>query len=380
MSRGLRFGLVLLAALTLAVGALWFARAFERVDGWHDLPPRGEPTYNPLYALKRALQADGVRAVARQRLQVDTVPLAPRDTVVLFGDPRTLTSHEADTLLAWVERGGHLVVRVPAFGGDADANAVDTPLRGELTDRLPLERVLRRAGCTSLRDPDGRPHPEFCRGARFVPAPAADVRARIGNADDGYVFARLAHGRGSVDVLGTNDFLDNGSLAEPTHAVLARQVLAPNYRAGTVHLVYAATMPPLWRWLLDRAWMAIVPLVLVLLGALWMRMQRFGPWQPSPEPARRSLVEHVQAAGEHLHRYGRGVRLQTALRDDVLARLRRRDPLAAALAGPAQAQAIAARTGLPPATASATLDTRAAEDAADFQRRIGRLITLRKRL
>lgn len=379
MSRGLRLALALLAALTLAVGALWFSHAFERVEDWHDLPPRGEPTYNPLYALKRALQADGVRAVARQRLQTDAVPLAPRDTVVLFSDPRTLTAHEAESLLGWVARGGHLIVRVPAFG-EAAGGDDGVELRGELTDRLPLERELYVPECTSLRDPDGRPHTEFCGGARFVALPEADVLARIGNDDDGDLFVRLRHGRGSVDVLGTNDFLDNGSLDEPTHAVLARQLLAPNYRAGTVHLVYAATMPPLWRWLLDRAWMAIVPLLLALLGVLWMRMQRFGPWQPSPEPARRSLVEHAQAAGEHLHRYGRGVRLQTALRDDVLARLRRRDPLAAALAGPAQAQAIAARTGLPPATATATLDTRAAEDAADFQRRIARLITLRKRL
>lgn len=379
MSRGLRLALALLAALTLAVGALWFSRAFERVEDWHDLPQRGEPTYNPLYALKRALQADGVQAVARQRLQIDTVPLAPRDTVVLFSDPRTLTANEAEALLAWAAGGGHLIVRVPAFG-DAAGDGDGVALRGELTDRLPLERVLRPAECTSLRDPEGRPHPEFCGGARFMPAPDADVRARIGNADDGYVFARLQHGRGSIDVLGRNDFLDNDALGEPTHAVLVRQLLAPNYRDGTVHLVYAATMPPLWRWLLDRAWMAIVPLLLALLAALWMRMQRFGPWQPSPEPARRSLVEHVQAAGEHLHRYGRGARLQAALRAEVLARLRRRDPLAAALAGPAQAQAIAARTGLPPATATATLDTRAAEDAADFQRRIARLITLRKRL
>lgn len=376
VSRGLRLSLMLLAALAAAVTALWFFSAHERVERWEDLPARGEPTYNPLYALKQALRADGVRVDARQRLQLDAAPLAPGDTVVLFSDPRTLTAREAGALLAWVGRGGHLVVRMPPFAR-AGEGAV---LRGALTDRLPLERVLRAPACTSLRDPDGKPHSEFCGGARFMLTDAADLRARIGNPDDGYVFARLAQGRGSVDVLATNDFLDNRRLQEPTHAMLARQLLAPHYRDGTVHLVYAATMPPLWRWLLDRAWMAAMPLLLALLGWLWMRMQRFGPRQPSPEPARRSLVEHVQATGEHLHRYGRGVRLQHALREDVFARLRRRDPLAAALTGPAQAQAVAARTGLSPQTAAATLDTRAAGDATDFRLRIARLIALRKRL
>lgn len=376
MSRGQRLSLALLVALAASVLALWFFTTHERVERWQDLPPRGEPTYNPLYALKRALQADGVRVDARQRLQLDRMPLAAGDTVVLFSDPRTLTADEADGLLAWVARGGHLIVRMPAF----ERAGGELVLRGPLTDSLSLEHVLLEPTCTSLRDPDGKPHAEFCGGARFRPAPDADVRARIGNAEDGYVFARLGHGRGSIDVLGTNDFFDNDSLQEPTHAMLTRQLLAPNYRAGTVHLVYAATMPPLWRWLLDRAWMAALPLLLALLGWLWRRMQRFGPWRPSPEPARRSLVEHVQATGEHLHRYGRGVRLQTALRTDVLARLRRRDPLAAALTGPAQAQAVAARTGLSAQAAAATLDTRAAGDATDFRQRIARLIALRKRL
>src|SRR3546814_3831009 len=77
--------------------------------------------------------------------------------------------------------------------------------------------------------------------------------------------------------------------------------------------------------------MAWLPALLALAAWLWMRTQRFGPRLPSPEPARRALLEHVQASGEHLWRYGRASALYAAVREVFMARLRRRDPLAAAL-------------------------------------------------
>ena len=121
-------------------------------------------------------------------------------------------------------------------------------------------------------------------------------------------------------------------------------------------------------------------LLLALLAWLWMRMQRFGPLLPPPMPARRSLLEHVEASGEHLLRYGKLGVLHGAMRDAVLARLRRRDPLAAAQEGEVQAALVAARVDLPVAQVRATLDTRPPLDANEFRHRIARLIDLRKRL
>ncbi|EEF93737.1 hypothetical protein CATMIT_01630, partial [Catenibacterium mitsuokai DSM 15897] len=39
-------------------------------------------------------------------------------------------------------------------------------------------------------------------------------------------------------------------IAQASNAAFARQVLAPNYKAGTVHLIYAAEVPSLWRTLI----------------------------------------------------------------------------------------------------------------------------------
>src|SRR3546814_6146967 len=87
----------------------------------------------------------------------------------------------------------------------------------------------------------------------------------------------------------TTLFRSNRSLENPGAAELARQLLQPGWKRGTVHLVYAANMPSLWRLLLEHAWMAWLPALLALAAWLWMRTQRFGPWLPSPEPARRAL-------------------------------------------------------------------------------------------
>ena len=176
------------------------------------------------------------------------------------------------------------------------------------------------------------------------------------------------------------DVPPDGGLRDGPHRALARQVLAPNYGLGTVHLVYAAQMPSLWRTVLLRGWMVWAPLLLALAAWLWMRMQRFGPLVPAPAAERRSLLEHVRASGEHLYRYGRGVMLYAAVRQAFLARLRRRDAVAAALSGEPQVAAIAERTGLPADRIRTALHAPASHDRQAFRDRIALLIHLRNRL
>ena len=375
MTPGARLGAVALACVALAAIGSWWWATYERVERWVDLPPRGEASYNPLYALKLALQSDGVQVNARQRLRLDEVDLAARDTVLILSDPRTLSQAEADALLAWVANGGHLIMRIQPFGWRNAPSFVT----GALSRALPLQPVLLAPDCVTLNVPGKKNHNEFCGGARFRLQDAKPL-VSWGNQEAGFVFARLARGDGSVDLVSDLYFLKNPSLREAAHYALARQLLQPNYRGGTVHLVYAADMPPLWRWLLERGWMAIAPLLLALLAWLWMHAQRFGPRLPSPPEDRRSLLEHVQASGEHLYRYGRAYTLHAAVRNAFLARLRLRDPLAAALDGPQQAAAIATRVGMPASDVAAALQTPRPLDAADFRARIAKLIELRNRL
>lgn len=372
MSRLRTPALVVLGLACLGLLAAWWHHTYERVVETRPLPPAGEAAYNPLYALKLALRADGIDAQSRQRLDFTGARPGPSDTVLLLGDPRALAARDIDALLDWVDAGGHLLLTTPRGQRVADARP------GDLFARLQLSLRPGRGACEELLVAGRERHVEFCGGTRFVPH--VDPLLSWGDFSAGFVYVRLARGEGLVDVLAGADFLDNRNLREAPHLALARQLLAPNYGQGRMHLVYSAEMPPLWRLLLDRAWMAWLPLLLALLAWLWMRVQRIGPAMPPPPQARRSLLEHIQASGEHLRRHGLTALLHAAMRENFLARLRRRDPLAAALEGVAQAEAIAVRTGLPAPEIEHALRSPRPRDAGDFRLRVARLVEMRKRL
>ncbi|HZF97017.1 MAG TPA: DUF4350 domain-containing protein, partial [Pseudoxanthomonas sp.] len=97
---GARIALILLLAAALAaVGVAWFLRTHQRVEKQVLLPPRGEASYNPLYALKKTLQADGLQVRSRQRLDLAARDLRPGDTLLILDDPRNLTPMQSQRLL-----------------------------------------------------------------------------------------------------------------------------------------------------------------------------------------------------------------------------------------------------------------------------------------
>lgn len=384
---------ILALALLLSVagaGVAWFLHAYQRVEKQIDLPPRGEAGYNPLYALKKALQADGIKVDSRQRLDLAAHELGAHDTLLILDDPRSMTPVEARRLLEWVGGGGHLLLRTPPVQGwDQDASA-------PVFDALAVTPSEDAMECEPLQVEGHDRHVEFCNGRRFG-FDGVEPELSWGDLRAGYVYARLAHGQGHVDVLADFDFMTNtgstagaalpggsdrtaGGLREGPHRALARQVLAPNYGQGTMHLVYAAQMPSLLRTILLRGWPVWAPLLLALLAWLWLRMQRFGPSRPAPAGERRSLLEHVRASGEHLFRYNKRAMLYAAVRKSFLERLRRRDPVAAALSGEPQVSAIAERLQLPADPIRKALQAPSSHDKPAFRDRISTLIQLRNRL
>ena len=382
MSARLRYGLiagigVLVSALVLA----WVFSAVERRKEEITLPAYGEPTYNPLYALRETLRRDGQKAESRRQLDLADMKLQPGDTVVMLDDPRLLSPPQVSGLLDWVQFGGHLVLQMPEADEELDGDDAG------LLEQLGVETSEVPARCLPWRVNGQEEHQEFCSGNRFTVDGSTRVERRWGDGTDATLaWARLRYGTGRIDVLGSTDFLRNGrgeyetGLRDIPHRDLARLVLAPNYGKGTTHLVYEMQMPSLWRTLLKQGWPVWLPLLLALLAWLWARSQRFGALQPSPRGDRRSLLEHVRASGEHLHRYGKSPLLYDAVRQSFLARLRRRAPVAAALVGDAQAQAIADHLQWPLARVQSALQVPPSRDDNALRERIRLLIQMRNQL
>lgn len=367
--------IVLLGALALLAVVAWWRSTHVRVQKTLDLPPIGEAAYNPLYALRKTLEHAGAKVESRQRLSLPTMALKPGDTVLMLSDAGTLSAQDTDAVLRWVAEGGHLILQVSSYSRASTRSERSSTLLGELG--VGIAKPF--GDCVHLQH-RGTKTTLFCGAPRIAIGKDEPTAARLRDGDGQDVMVRLAHGRGTVDVLSNLTFLTRSQLENKANAALARQLLQPGHGMGTVHLIYRAQMPALWQMLLEKAWPVWVPLVIALFAWLWARMQRFGPLLPSPSLARRSLIEHVQAAGEHVLRYGRGHLLYDAVKQAFDARLRRRDPLAAALTGAAQYDAIAARTTASAAEVEEALRPPKPHDAADLRLRISRLIRLRNRL
>lgn len=390
----LLIGLAVLVSVPLVV---WFLRTHEQVSRTETLPPQGEASYNPLYVLGQALRADGLQVQARARLDMAAMSPAAGDTVVLLQDSGELPAPEVAALLAWVQRGGHLLVRTPPTGED------DKRQEPALLQALGVGSLGFGSACQPFQVEGEDRHREFCSGRRFDVSDAAyaKVQREWGN-EDGYVFARIGHGRGVVDVLADMEFMkgqtDTDSflpaalrpkgiqtaavdgLHDRPHRDLTRYLLQPNYGKGTMWLVYASRPPSLWARMFFEGWPVWLPLLLSLLGWLWMRSQRFGSELPSPLAERRSLLEHVRASGELLLRQRQGPRLHAAVRGLFLRRLQARAPIAAALEGAAQEHAIATLLQWPESRVRTALAAPAANDLTALKERIALLLQMRRLL
>ncbi len=367
--RGLLIGLIVALVLAALVG--WWLYTFERVPQEINLPMRGEASYNPLFALKKTLQAQHTNVTTHAGLNIAAMHLQPGDALVINADIRTLSAEQVDDVWDWVVDGGHLLFALPP----ASEGRV-----GELLESLDL-KVKKHSSCLSLREistntdvPDKKIESKtnanddekfdtdfgygsdskigkekFCSSFRFqVDAKHVSEFSWLwGSEKNGYVFGRHTRGKGDWLVAASLDFLTNRRLNESDNATLAWQVLAPALGTGTgkVHLVYAADVPPWYVLMVVQGWPILLPLLLALLAWLWARSQRFGPLLLPVTANRRALLEHVQAAGDFAISRGRGPALYEAARRAFLERLRRRDPALAALRGEVMQQALAAQYG-----------------------------------
>lgn len=373
----------LLVVLTIAAGAAAFFYFFKPVTSQISLPAKGEAAYNPLYALRQGLRAQGIQASSYPSLNPTALVLAPGDTLVLFTQPEAITPTQAQRVLAWVGEGGHLVMPGPELGASPGALAAGLGLRGrpdpEFTEEDAWDRYCSQVD--SRAKPLDAKHPSekylLCEN-RFVGS-APGFQPGEGDAKRGYRFARIGHGRGVVTVSDLR-FLDNKNLGTPASRDIAFQILSPRLGKGAFHLVYSADIPSLWRLLALYGWPVLIPALLALAAWLLMRGQRFGPLAPMPSGNRRALLEHVQAAGEFAFRRGRGVALHTAVLNLFRQRLARREPMLAALDGEVQVMALSERLSLDAQSIRHALRPQGLQRPDHFLQSISTLVQMRNRL
>lgn len=336
--RPLYIGLLVLAVASLLVGG--FFATFEHRNVTEHTTADGEARYNPFFALQLALNRSGLLARSLTTLDPTKLPLKPGDTLLLGDNAARVDIEDATRIAAWVRGGGHLLVS-PGWASVA---------RAPLFDALGLvDPRSAPFGCAKARavEPASKGDVQICATKfRLKPTAVASVEAAIGNAQDGYLFARTRLGRGTVSVLATFTPITGISLKNSWTQQFAWHLLAPNRGNGTIYLVYALDGPSFLTFVAIKGWPALVALTLLLAAWMAMRSARLGPLLPAPALHRRALLEHVQAAGEFLYRRDAGRTLHSLASQAVLTRLRWRDPACVMLNGDALYARLAERSAL----------------------------------
>lgn len=405
-----------LAALGLLVLAGWWVarNTTWRVEKVHT-GFKPEARRDPLLAARFLLEARGLRATSRVGLPGEADGLRPADTVIMVDRARGFTPQEADRLWAFAQAGGQLVAEVDATQGslpleyDREGRLVQRPRAHALKDHL-LERLGLGVRPVPWRDRDAEPgkdeeedeevrerrhralwEPKLALdgGAPFTvrvsprlrlepPGPRPDLRP-LGQ-HRGLVGAEATVGRGRIRTFVDLDAWKNPQLVKLDHAEFLAWTLADRPAEGRVWLVRGERTASLLDWLKAEAWPALLGLAALALLVVWRGFRRLGPLLPPPEPARRSLLEHVDATGRLLWAEGQGSRMVRAARAALLQRLERVHPAWARLPMPVLSSRLADFAALPePDIRRALLDDHPV-DAAAFRDVLRTLERLRRSL
>ncbi len=294
-------------------------------------------------ALADLLRADGVTV----RTSI-AVPAPGSPVTVLVLDDRLARVQRAD-LLAWVDRGGSLVVTDPGSalhpGADVDGGA------GPAFGRWPrgtcaIDRLAAIDGLDELELEDDLAYPL-----------GPEDRGCFGDGRRAFVLER-AQGQGRVTALGGPSPFLNRNLDRAGNAGLALALLRRDDRREVVVLqsdllggdkTLAQLVP-------TRVWMALAQLGVAFLALGWWRSRRLGAPVLEDDPVTLPGSGLVVAAGALAARSGHAAHNAARLRDDARRHLAHQ--LGVAESTPlADLDALAcARLGMPSGTVGALLD------------------------
>ena len=400
-------GVLLIVLVWLGLQALARLQPYEETIKHGPSP---EARANDYLAAELFLRQQKIAAKRAEGLEVlrDLPPAG--HTLMLLAPRRNMTPRQAEQVLDWTARGGHLVFVAEELWDEEEERSGDLLLDAlgvqqfstyELDEEDDQEAAAEDeeaaepesdADATAAQDTEEDRYPELTKiYLENEEAPAyvefdteyhlfdAENRAYAwANSGDATHMLQLEHGKGLVTVLTDAWLWQNDRIGDHDNAWLLWYLT----QDSAVTLIYNAQRDDLFSLLLKHYPAALAALALLIGLLLWHVGLRHGPLQGQPAPARRQLEEHLRAGADFLLRRAGQQHLLANLQRDIQRRARHRHPGFERLPVAEQWQVLGRLTRLPTAAISQAMRPLPAQrlSAADFTRQVANLQTLRNAL
>lgn len=391
--------LILASALVLGLGllGLYLLSRAQPYEETVEHGPAPEAQANPYLAAEHFLRQQGLQVQRADDLQLlSTLPSAGQ-TLVLLGDRQGMSPRQAERLLAWAAKGGHLVFVAERLWDEEEGKSGDLLLDSLDLQQYPsddldepeaeIEETTPESG-----DATAKAYPEltqlyleneqapayFSFDTGFHLYDAANRAHAWANSAAATHLVQLYHGDGLVSVLSDSWIWQNDRIAEYDNAWLLWYLS----QDSGVTLLYHADRANLPSLLLRYFPQALLALALLLGLGLWRAGMRQGPLQAPVSPSRRQLQEHLRGSAEFLLRRSGQHCLLQGLQGDIQRRARHRHPGFERLGVTEQWQVLARLTRLPSRAISQAMRPLPEQrlSAVDFTRQVAHLQILRNAL
>jgi hypothetical protein len=385
---------VLLFILAGVLFASWFLTTHEKVRETEYTGFTGEARVNQFLAAEMLLNEVGIESGSITALEPSDWLPTEDDTLVLHASDPLAIGEERDLLVAWVSGGGHLVLLPPA-GSSAFAEGLHNQFGFAFVDNEADERDADTGtGDDGNTDDDNSgaknninkvvPEYDYTLDLEysfrrlqntFDESPSASLSDA-----EGIIAARREWGGGYVTAFADARYFYNESIDELDHARLLLDTVDGHISPGKVWFVFDAAFPSLWQLIWENASYVVIGLAMALVLWLWSRMPAFGPAMAPESMERRSIMEHVRAAGNFAWRNRATADLIASSTAAIMRESEFRHPGIGRLSLENQAQRIARLTDMPVEVVFDALGNQHVQKHRDFTRLMKTLQQIRKGL
>ena len=378
--------LVLLATLLMA----WFFYSHEKRTVNEYVGYSGEATYNNFFAAEQLLEQVGVEAETKASLTPTLWMPSVDDTIISRVSSGISTGEELSEILDWVNEGGHLVI-LPGYqplelsedffdviGAAFTQVEFDEDEDEDETDDDTDERFANATEIEGNEDIDYT----LNVGYSFIRVELiAEGNFEATLSDDlGYVAGRRPWGNGYITVIAESGMFANYQLDEQDHARFFLDSVAGYLEPGKVWFVLDSSFPSLWALIWKHGYLVVIAAGVALLLWLWSILPRFGPPIESKIAERRSILEHIAAAGHFAWKNRGTAALARSSAKALVHEVDRKIPGFGRMSPDEQARYVARQTGVPAEQILELLMAREESRHREFTRNAQLIQRVRKKL